>query len=175
MYRIIVTCIVYNFYEGLDGFHCVSIHQGYGYMIQNMIVKLPSLESRAIWKRKRWAARNRTTWIITGVWWGTVNGRCGLFSVFFFFWVSCVFLFCVWEQFSFNLMYCIKLIHYLYMLFVALRTSPLLTVVHTTACGCRTPPISQLTVRVLPLITNSAFADGVTIYWPNRPAISVND
>lgn len=31
------------------------------------------------------------------------------------------------------------------------------------------PPISQLTVLVLPLITNKAALAGVTMYWPNCP------
>lgn len=38
-----------------------------------------------------------------------------------------------------------------------------------TDVGCRTPPISQLTVRAFPFITNRALFAGVTIYWPNRP------
>lgn len=42
-------------------------------------------------------------------------------------------------------------------------------VVQTTALGCVTAPISQLTVRDLPFITNRASLAGVTMYCPKRP------
>ena len=42
-------------------------------------------------------------------------------------------------------------------------------VTQTTVRGCASSPISQLTVRVSPLMTNSASLAGVTRKWPNTP------
>lgn len=63
----------------------------------------------------------------------------------------------------------LPLLMILFLLIMLLFLLPAFGSVHMTEVGCRTPPISQLTVRALPFITNRALLAGVTMYCPNSP------